>query len=162
MADVNLIDQYGVDRFFKESKDSKMSGVVIPNLPVEAAKIYIEAAKKYQIALIFLVSPLCPDDRIKKSVEASTGFLYLIASTGTTGERKSINTRLESIAKKIKKIKDIPIVVGFGISTPEQFKNVLNFADGAIVGSHLVAMIGTQKKEEAIKSITNRLKAFKA
>jgi len=162
MADINLIDQYGVESFFKDANTSNLNGIIIPDLPVESGDIYRKEATKNNVALIFLVSPLCSKDRLKKIVKASTGFVYLIASTGTTGERKTVNSSLESITKQIKKIKNIPVIVGFGISKPEHYKTVTTFAEGAIVGSHLVNMIGSKNQNDALKAVTKRLKEFKA
>lgn len=163
MSDVNLVLQYGIEVFFKDAKENGLDGIIIPDLTVSHAKEYIQAAKENEIALIFLISPLATEERIKETIKESTGFIYLIASTGTTGERQSVSAHLPELVKKIKSQRDIPLVVGFGISTPEHLKTVHTFAEGGIVGSHLVKMIETaSSKEEALQTMTERIKAFKA
>ncbi len=164
MLDVNLILQFGIEIFFKSANAHGLNGVIIPNLPVEEALAYQKMAQKYKVDLIFLLSPLTSGPRMQKIVKASTGFVYLIATTGTTGERKSVAKELKSITKAIKKIKDIPVVVGFGISKPEHYKEVCSYADGVIVGSHFVKMIelGLKEKDKTIQKICRRIKTFKA
>ncbi len=160
MGSVNLIMQYGMDNFFKNAIDHDLDGVVIPDLSIEAAEPYIKSAQRVKLPIIFLVSPLCGDERLKKIVAASSGFIYLISNTGITGERDHIPTNLDLIIQKIKVLKDIPVAIGFGISTPEHVKTVNNVADGAIVGSHLVKIITenltnlTQAKTKFSKRVT--------
>lgn len=156
MASANLIFNFGIDLFFKKAKQQGLDGIIIPDLPVEEALVYQKAAKASRIALIFLLSPLTTGPRMKKIVQATEGFLYLIASTGTTGERSSINQDLRQTVKAVKKIRDIPVIVGFGISQPEQYRDVCTFADGVIVGSHLVKMGGD------VAAVSTRISQFKA
>lgn len=160
MVATNLVYQYGIEAFFKSAKNSKLNGVVIPDLPIESAEPYIKAAKKNNVAIIFLVSPICDEKRMQRIVKSSTGFVYLISSTGTTGERASLSSQLGEISKKIKLIKSIPVAVGFGISTPEQVKEVYQYADGAIIGSHLVKCIDERDQKDIISDIKLKLTAL--
>lgn len=155
MSAVNLVFHYGIDRFFQDAHRHGLDGVIIPDLPIEEAYEFARAAKGNKVSLIFLVSPLCSDKRMRKIVMASTGFVYLIASTGTTGARDSVSESLVGLVKKIKAIKDIPVVVGFGISSKSHIHTVWSFADGVIVGSYLVKMI--EKKEDPIQGIRELL-----
>ena len=141
MGSVNLIMQYGKDAFFDDAIKHQLDGIVIPDLSIEAAAPYIKVAKAVGLPIIFLVSPLCSDERLEKIVAASSGFIYLISNTGITGERDHIPKNLDNIINKIKAIKDIPVAIGFGISKPEHVRTVNQIADGAIVGSHLVKII---------------------
>ncbi len=150
MSTVNLILQYGVEEFFKDAAQNTLDGIVIPDLSIEAASQYLKQSKKAGVPIIFLISPLCDDLRLKRIVDASEGFVYLISNTGITGERDSISTSLTKIIKKIKKIKDIPVAIGFGISTPEHVKLVNKIADGAIVGSHLIKIINQNSSRVAV------------
>ena len=138
MLSVNLVFQHGIERFFDDCAQFGVEGVVIPDLPVEEADIYIQASKKSGVAIIFLVSHLCSVDRMEAIVKASEGFVYLISSVGVTGERAVLSSDLGAIVTKMKSIKEIPIAVGFGISSKEHVDYVFSVSDGAIVGSYLV------------------------
>lgn len=156
MASSNLILNYGISAFFKSAEKHGLNGIIIPDLPVEEADDYRKAAKISNVALIFLLSPLTTGVRMQKIVQATEGFLYLIATTGTTGERSSVNQDLRRTVEEIKKIRNIPVIVGFGISQPEQYRDVCEFADGVIVGSHLVKMGGD------VQVVSKRISQFKA
>ena len=155
MASSNLILSYGIEAFFKSAKSKGLDGIIIPDLPLEEGNEFQKEANEYNIAIILLISPLTTGKRMRKIVKATQGFLYLISTTGTTGERSSVNQDLKETVSAIKKIRNIPVIVGFGISQPEQYKEVCSFADGVIVGSHLVKMKGD------VPQISARLKAFK-
>lgn len=141
MCAVNLVYSMGIEKFFQEANNYGVDAVVIPDLSVEEADIYAKFAEENKVALALLVSPLCTAKRMRKIIETSTGFIYLIASTGTTGARADLSKGLSTIAKTIKAIKSIPILVGFGISKPEHVTAVCEFANGAIVGSFLVKIV---------------------
>jgi len=155
MASSNLILNYGIALFFKNAKANHLAGIIIPDLPLEEGVEFQKEAQKHGIAIILLLSPLTTGKRMAQIVKATEGFLYLISTTGTTGERSTVNKDLKKTVQAIKKIRNIPVIVGFGISQPEQYKEVCSFADGVIVGSHLVKMMGN------ISEITARIKQFK-
>ncbi len=159
MLSCNLVLQFGIEHFFKQAKKYNLSGVVIPDLILEESEEYYELSQKYQVPLIFFLSPLSKPERIKKIVKKAEGFIYLISSLGTTGERNNFAANLTAITKEIKKIKDIPVIVGFGIKNKEQFQNITKFANGGIIGSHFVKMIEDTLKnpEQAIKKITEEI-----
>jgi tryptophan synthase alpha chain len=154
MMAYNLIINYGITTFFKMAESHQLDGVIIPDLPPEEASECAVLAKQHSIALVMLVSPLCEEKRLKTIVKMSSGFVYLISTTGTTGERVKVADGLENIVKKIKDIKDIPVAIGFGISKKEHVKNIHEFADGAIVGSSLVKQIHNNGN---IKTIISKL-----
>lgn len=157
MCAVNLILTVGIESFFKDAQKAQLTGVIIPDLTVEESKRFLKASKKYRIELIFLVSPLSSLERMKKTVQASSGFVYLIASTGTTGARVEMSSSLAPVVKKIKSIRDIPVAVGFGISTPDHVRTVWEFSQAAIIGSHLVKKAETASVAEIAREI-QRLK----
>lgn len=163
MMDVNLILHYGIVQFFREAAVNKVDGVIIPNLSIEDAAAYISASKQYSVPIIFLVSPLCREPRLKKITAAASGFIYLIAATGTTGVRAQLASGLAEYARKIKTFTKVPVAVGFGVSTPEQVRDIYSFAEGAIVGSHLVKLIEQHRDNislaaEKIRTEVHRLK----
>lgn len=164
MSSVNLIFRYGPEAFFKKAKASGLDGVVIPDLLFEEAEEYLLLAKQHGVALILLVSTLCPPERLKAIVQASEGFLYLIATTGTTGERDTVSQELPAFVRKIKKIKPVPVAIGFGIATKAHVDSVCSYAEGAIIGSRLVRMIEDHQKqpEAAVAAVASFIASVKA
>lgn len=162
MLAFNLVYRYGLTQFFKEAKRFGLDGVIIPDLPLEEAAACKAAAKKNKIALILLLSPLNTKNRIQNIVKASTGFIYLIAALGTTGERQTVAKNLTQIAAQIKAIKPIPIAVGFGISTRDHVQTIFKFAEAAIIGSHFVKIIEKHLKspQKAITEISAEIQKF--
>tara|TARA_B100001113_G_scaffold347492_1_gene339969 strand:- start:1007 stop:1795 length:789 start_codon:yes stop_codon:yes gene_type:complete len=162
MLAVNLVIQYDIEAFFESANDSGISGVIIPDLNIDSADSYRENADKNKIGLINLVSPLCDIRRLKKIVMLSSGFVYLISSLGTTGERSSFSKKLESLTAQIKTIKPIAVGVGFGISQTDHIKSVYQFADAAIVGSHLISLISKNynSPKTALTAIHKRIKTL--
>ena len=166
MASVNLILQFGVEAFFQEASKVGLDGAVIPDLPVEVASDYIRFSDQYGVDLVFLVSTLCQPERLRKLVEGSRGFVYLISSLGTTGERAVLSASLSRIVDQIRSVKRIPVAVGFGISTPEHVASVTSYAQGAIIGSHFVrcfedssrSVLGNKRRVlERIKILKNAI-----
>ncbi|NQY75506.1 MAG: tryptophan synthase subunit alpha, partial [Candidatus Margulisbacteria bacterium] len=164
MLSVNLVLHHSVKPFFNLAKEYGVDGVVIPDLSFEDSKDYLRASKLSKVPLIYLISPVCSDERIHQIVKASSGFVYLISSLGTTGERKTISSKLKNSVSKIKAIKDIPVVVGFGISKKEHLKQIYKYADGVIIGSYFVKKIHTYltKPGKALLSISKSIREFKS
>jgi len=149
----NLVLKRGVGRFMKDCRESGIDGVIIPDLPVEEAKEVIEKAYDNGVDVIFLAAPTTTEGRMKKILDATRGFVYLVSLLGVTGARKELSRTVEDMIKLAKKSakKEVPIAVGFGISTPEHVREVIAAgADGAIVGSAIVDAIakniGNEKK----------------
>jgi len=159
----NLVFHYGLERFVKDAVCSGVDGVVIPDLPPEESKDLCKIAKKNKFSVIHLLAPTSSIDRIKKVSGAATGFIYYVSLTGTTGARKKLPEELGENLRNIKKITDVPVCVGFGISTPGQVKEVQKFADGAIVGSAIIKLIETNiGKRDLVKKVgefTRKLKS---
>ncbi len=141
MSAANLIFHFGIEAFFKSAQAHQLDGIVIPDLTVEEAGPYLKAGKAHNVDVILLISPLCSPKRMTKIIQETQGFLYLMAATGTTGERDKMDESLANFAKSITAKRDIPIYVGFGISKPEHVQAVCRYAQGAIVGSYLVKII---------------------
>ncbi|HBL84989.1 MAG: tryptophan synthase subunit alpha [Clostridiales bacterium GWF2_38_85] len=137
---INPVFIYGYDRFFNNCKICGIDGIIIPDLPFEERSEVLCIAEKYEIDVITLIAPTS-NDRIQTLVKNSSGFIYLVSSLGVTGVRNEINTDLNSIIANIRQVTDTKIAVGFGISTPEQAKKILTYADGVIVGSAIVKII---------------------
>ncbi|MCL1790117.1 MAG: tryptophan synthase subunit alpha [Peptococcaceae bacterium] len=136
----NPVFVYGYDRFFKRCKECDVYGVIIPDLPFEErgeASIY---ADNFGIHLITLIAPTSAQ-RIQMLATNATGFIYLVSSMGVTGVRGEFTTNLDDIVRQIREVTDVPIYIGFGISTPEQVRQIREIADGVIVGSAIVRII---------------------
>ena len=156
MGSINLVTSFGVESFFEEAQKSKVSGIVIPDLLFEEMAPYKVIARKNNIPIVSLMSPLCDQKRCEKMVEDCDGFLYLMARLGVTGESDFDLPNLSKWIKNIKNIKEIPVLVGFGISHPDHVKTVCGVADGAIVGSYLVRAIANAT--DPIETLKKELK----
>lgn len=152
----NLIHHYGLKEFVHKAKSSGVDGVVIPDLPPEESKELRNIAKAERFSIIHLVAPTSSDERIKKIASATTGFIYYVSLTGTTGARKKLPKEISTSLKKVKSMTKLPICVGFGISSPEQVRAISKFADGVIVGSAIIKVIEQNiGKKNIVKTVGN-------
>ncbi len=127
-----------IDSFFKTAHESGVDSVLIPELPIEEVSIVEEVAKKYEIDLIFLVSTNTPTERVQPILEKGSGFLYAISTPSITGAKTDIAPETLEMIKSLKTQTDLPICVGFGISSPDHIAKLKEVgADGAIIGSKL-------------------------
>jgi tryptophan synthase alpha chain len=160
MTYYNLILQYGLDNFCRRCGGSGISGLIIPDLPLEESGELQKQCEKHSIDLIFIVSPMTPKDRLRDITRASKGFIYLQSVLGVTGARGDMEVRLGDSIGEIKRLTKLPVAVGFGISKPEQVKQITaQGADGIIIGSALIKKIREDRKHiceyvESLKSAT--------
>ena len=141
MGYINPILSYGLEQFVSDAYSAGAHGFIIPDLPPDEAAVLQTLCKNSDLALIFLIAPNSPDERIKLVTEQSTGFVYLVSITGITGAREELPQDLQEFASRVRTFTDKPIAVGFGISTPEQARAVGEFADGVIIGSALIKAV---------------------
>ena len=141
LAYCNMIYRYGIGDFIKQAKSCGVDGVIIPDLPVEEAKELIKRARLSKFSTIFLLSPTSDSARVKRISSLTSGFIYYVSLTGTTGARKSLPKELIKQVRKIKRVTAKPVCVGFGVSTPKQVKQISRVADGVIVGSAIIKVI---------------------
>lgn len=146
---LNPILRMGLEKFCRVARHAGIDGVLITDLPVEESKPYLREARRNDLASIFLAAPTSTDQRLKKIAEVSTGFIYAISRTGVTGARQQMPEDARGLVKRIRRFTKLPVAVGFGISTPEQFKSVGKFAEGAVVGSAIVQLIEQNPGREA-------------
>ncbi|MCL7051607.1 hypothetical protein MKW94_011402 [Papaver nudicaule] len=160
----NPILKRGVEKFMVTIKEVGIHGIVVPDVPLEETEILRKEARKNNIELVLLTTPTTPTERMKPIVEAAEGFVYLVSSIGVTGARTSVSDRVQSLLQDIKKATDKPVAVGFGISKPEQVQQVAGWgADGVIVGSAMVKLLGEAKSpEEGLKDLEAYTKTLKA
>src|SRR5271154_815145 len=146
---LNPILRMGLAKFCQVARLAGIDGTLITDLPVEEADEYLREARKNNLATIFLAAPTSTDHRLKLISKVSTGFIYAISRTGVTGARQQMTGDAKSLVKRIRRFSKLPVAVGFGISTPDQFKAVGKFAEAAVVGSALVHVIEQNPAREA-------------
>ena len=140
----NILFRKGYIQFAQQAKKSGIDGLIIPDIPIEEAKEYLDAVKKTGMSTIFLVSPNTSEKRLKIISKICTGFLYVISIFGTTGERKGFDEYTIQSIKRVKKVisDNLPLAVGFGISNPQHVRYMINAgADGVIIGSAIIKKI---------------------
>lgn len=157
MGYLNPILAYGAREFFKTASKSGVDGVVLPELPFEESSRFKSVIEKNGLVNILLVTPTTPSARIAEIDKASSGFLYCVSTTGVTGSRsQNYNQKYLSRVRKI--AKNNPVLVGFGIKTPEDAKQTASQANGIIVGSALIKIIAQEKSHQRISMFVRRLK----
>lgn len=162
----NPIMARGVAAFADQAASSGVDGVLCVDLPPEEAdEEYVPALVKAGLDRVFLLAPTSTTDRMKAVSAHSSGFVYYVSRTGVTGERELLTKTLPKEVKKVRKRVDLPVAVGFGISTPEQVEAVGKIADGVVVGSALVRIVeeggpGLAKRvEERVRELSAPLRA---
>ena len=146
---LNPILQFGLERFCEAAAKAGLDGALVTDLPVEEAGDYVRAMRARQLATVFLVAPTSPDQRLKRIAEASTGFVYAVSRTGVTGERDQPPQDARELVRRLRKHTRLPVAVGFGISTAQQFAAIGKYADAAVVGSAIVHTIERNPGREA-------------
>ena len=142
MGYVNPLLAYGIDRFCEDAAAAGVDGLIIPDMPLEEAAQLVQSTDDVGLGLTFLVTPLTDDQRIAQLAAASTGFLYAVATTGTTGARGELDPRTIELLDRARAVAaGTPVAVGFGISTPAHVQVLAPHADGVIVGSALVELV---------------------
>jgi tryptophan synthase alpha chain len=131
----------GLEKFAEAAKAAGADGVLITDLTPEEAGEYRAAMSAHALDTIFLAAPTSPDERLARIAEASSGFLYLISRTGVTGPKDQLADELPSLARRVRRVTQLPIAIGFGISLPGHVSLLGGLADGAVVGSALVEEI---------------------
>ena len=141
MASYSLIFRRGIDRFVADAVAAGLAGFVVPDLPLEESDDLDAACRTAGLALVRLVTPTTPPERAEVIARKSTGFLYCVSVAGVTGARTELPPGLVDRVAWLRSKTSVPILVGFGISSPEQVRAVAAVADGVIVGSALVRQI---------------------
>lgn len=150
MTYVNPLYRLGFADFARKAKAAGVDGFLLVEVPVEESAAYQKVCRAEDLSLIFLVAPTTTPERLERVLAECTGFLYYISRTGITGERDAFQQDFEDKFAKIKARSKLPVVVGFGISTPEHVRTVCRIADGAVVGSALVRRTLEKKPFDAM------------
>ena len=144
----------------KRAAECGICGVIVPDVPYEEKEDLAGACKKYGVELVSLIAPTS-HERIQMIAKEAEGFLYCVSSLGVTGVRKEITTNIGEMIDKVREVTDIPCAVGFGISTPEQAKEMAAFSDGAIVGSAIVRIVA-EHGTDCVPYVKEYVKKMKA
>ena len=141
MVSFSLVHHRGPERFITQAQEAGFSGAIVPDLPVEEADELTRLAADRDFKLIQLVTPTTPRERAVRIAKASTGFLYCVSVTGITGTRERLPEELTGQLAELRRLTDLPLCVGFGISRPEHVRALRDLADGVIVGSAVVRLV---------------------
>ena len=146
---LNPILRYGIDRFLREAAELRVAGLILTDLPAGADPAVESAVQASELDLIRLVAPTTQPDRLAVAMEGAQGFVYLVARLGVTGATASLSASLSDSIAAVRRATRLPVAVGFGISTPEQARTVSRLADGVVVGSALVDILGRDGVRQA-------------
>ena len=162
MSSFNPVFVYGQAKFVEDAVNAGADGVILPDLPPEEAGKFLGFANAKSLDTIFLLAPTSTPDRIQMVGEASKGFIYYVSLTGTTGTKEALAKNLEEKVSAIKNEVKLPVLVGFGISGPEQAKEAGQCSDGVIIGSAIVRLIESHSDPvERDKKITEFISSIK-
>ena len=159
MTYVNPIFAYGTDRFMKNCQEVGIDALIVPDVPYEEKDELLPFCSKYDVNLVSMIAPTS-NDRIRMIASEAKGFVYCVSSMGVTGVRQEIGNNVEQMIRLVKKVKDIPCAVGFGISTPEQATRMAKFSDGIIVGSAIVKIV-EQYGEDCVPYVVEYVRTMK-
>ncbi len=152
----NPIFAYGPEQFAKRAKDAGVDGILVVDLPPEESTELRKHTDRVDIDFISLVTPTTSADRIRMIAEDATGFLYYVSITGVTGTAKPLASRVGENIATIRSITHMPVVAGFGISTPEQAAEIAPLADGIVIGSAIVGLIEENRQRNNMVTIVSR------
>jgi tryptophan synthase alpha chain len=159
----NLIHRYGIERFVQEAAAVGVDGLLVLDLPPEEGASYEYLMEKAGLCNIYLVAPTTPDERIQFIAKRARGFIYYVSREGVTGMQSLVADTLPGMVARIRTHTDLPIAVGFGISTAEQGRTVARTADAVVVGSAIVNQIAAAGKPgDLVPRVSNFVKTLLA
>jgi len=153
----NPLLKFGEDRLAEEAKRAGVDAVLVTDLTPEEAQTWTEKLIQRGLDPIFLVAPTTSDDRLAQIAKQARGFIYAVSRAGVTGARDQLTSDAAALVKRVRAVTDLPVAVGFGVSTAEQVREVWRFADAAVVGSAIVSQI---EKLGGSPDLTNRVGDF--
>jgi tryptophan synthase alpha chain len=134
----NPLLQFGIEKLAHEAKLAGVDGVLVTDLVPEEAGEFAGLLRANDLDMIFLVAPTSTDERLQMVAARASGFIYAVSRAGVTGAREAMSSEAEKLVRRVRQFSDLPVAVGFGISTPEQVADVWRYADAAVVGSAIV------------------------
>jgi len=158
MTYFNPVFSYGLEEFCSACARSGIDGLIIPDLPPEEGSELAAITQKQGLDLVYLLAPTSTEARIRLVTKRSRGFIYLVSVTGVTGARDRLPSDLEAFVARVRKVATKPLCVGFGISTPEQARQVAQIADGVIVGSRIIQYMEADESMVAVADFVRELR----
>lgn len=159
MTYVNLVYRFGYERFATTLSESSVAAAILPDLPLEEAEEWTVAADAAGVETVMLAAPTASDERLERVVARARGFVYAVGLLGITGERDRLAASARVIASRVKAVTDRPVLVGVGISTPEQAVEICEVADGVVVGSAVVRRALETGSAEAVADLVGSFRA---
>ena len=158
---LNPLLKYGFERMAEEAAEAGVDGVLLTDLCVEEADKPVRELRARGLDTVFLAAPTSTERRLRLVAGHSSGFIYLVSRTGVTGEQQSLSETAASLTRRMRELTNLPLAIGFGISTPEQVAEVATLADGVVVGSAIVKFIETHaaspRLPQALEDFTREL-----
>jgi tryptophan synthase alpha chain len=158
MTYYNPVLKFGLEQFCSKCAEVGIDGLIIPDLPPDEGEELERSTKRHGLDLVYLLSPASTEERVRLVTNGSSGFIYLVSLTGVTGARDTLPDELESFVARVRKSTRKPLCVGFGISTPEQARRIARIADGVIVGSRIMQLLG---KDESLEDACSFVKCLR-
>ena len=162
MGYINPFLKYGLAKFVKDAVSAGVDGLIIPDLPAEESGEFNALCQEQNLYLIPLLAPTSTDSRISLACKGASGFIYCVSLTGVTGARSEVSSGLEELIKRIRSYSDLPVLVGFGISTKSHVAKISNFANGAVFASAMLDQVSEGQKENAgiiVSKFVNNLRS---
>jgi tryptophan synthase alpha chain len=159
---LNPVVRMGMKTFCAQAAEAGADGVLLTDMIVEEAAEYLEAMQENKLAPVFLAAPTSPDARLKAIAEVSQGFVYAISRLGITGMRQKVAGDAAELVARLRQFTMLPVAVGFGISNADHVKAVAEFADAAVIGSALVALIEKTTPAEAVNAVGRFIAGLRA
>lgn len=158
---LNPVVRMGLAEFARAAKVAGADGCLLTDMIVEEAGEYLACMREHDLAPVFLAAPTSPDERLKAIAENSRGFVYAISRVGITGTQTELAEGAKGLVERLRRFTDLPIALGFGVSTPEHVQAVGEFADAAVVGSALVALIEKTAAADAPKAVGDFVRSLR-
>ncbi|WP_018663849.1 tryptophan synthase subunit alpha [Heyndrickxia acidiproducens] len=140
MTYFNPIFSYGIEKFTEDCAQAGVDGLIIPDLPLEEENVMAAELEKKDLAFIRLAAITSPEERLKEIAARSEGFLYAVTVTGTTGSRTRFHDNIEAYLAHLSEISSVPVLAGFGVSTPEHVRHLTAYCDGVVAGSRIIEL----------------------
>jgi tryptophan synthase alpha chain len=161
MGYLNPINKMGIDTFIDQASASSVDGLIIPDWALEENQKYCDILKKHDLDIIHMLAPNTPPDRIKIIDEVSSTFIYCVAYTGVTGQNNKPTEKTSDFLKTVRKKLNHPLMIGFGIENREDYLTYTNYADGVIIGSAFIELLGRTDRDRRKETINTFIRGIR-
>jgi len=158
MTYFNPINAYGIEKFCRACAGVGVDGLIVPDLPPEEGSALHSAAVNFGLDMVYLLAPTSTQERIETVAKLSRGYIYLVSVAGVTGARQSVPADLKTFVSRVRRSTNLPLCVGFGISSAEQAEEVAKMADGVIIGSKMIQLMKSDPTLKTLGEFTNQIR----